>query len=104
MTETTHTPGPWYMEAEAYDSHYQISDDCCTTIAQVEAWDGDNDKEVMGQAKANARLIAAAPELLRVLENLADQADEDCPQENRSRHFADALETARDFIAKSKAA
>jgi hypothetical protein len=72
MSDLKHTPGPWFMEAEPYDSYYQISDDFSTTLAQVEAWDGDNDEEVMGEAKANARLIAAAPELLQALEGMLE--------------------------------
>lgn len=48
-------------------------------------------------------LMHAAPALLEALKSLADQADEDCPVEHRSRHFIEALETARDLIAKTKA-
>ncbi len=43
----------------------------------------------------------AAPKLLTALESLADQADEDCPEEHRSRHFKDALEDARATIAEA---
>jgi hypothetical protein len=43
-------------------------------------------------------------ELLDALKSLADQADEDCPTEYRSRHFREALQIARDIIAKTKAA
>jgi hypothetical protein len=46
----------------------------------------------------------AARKLLAALESLADQADEDCPEEHRSRHFRDALEEARDAIADAEAA
>jgi hypothetical protein len=67
MTNITYSPGPWFTESEPYDSYYQISDDLGTSLAQVEAWDGDKDEEVMREAKANARLIAAAPELLEAL-------------------------------------
>ena len=43
-------------------------------------------------------------EWLACLEYLADQADEDCPPESRTRHFIEALEDARDLIARVKAA
>jgi hypothetical protein len=46
----------------------------------------------------------AAPALLAALEALADQTDEDCPGEYRSRHFTEALEEARDAVATAKAA
>jgi hypothetical protein len=46
----------------------------------------------------------AVPGLLEALETLADQADEDCPREHRTRHFTDALEDARNIIASAKSA
>ena len=52
----------------------------------------------------NERVCKAAPELLAALKSLADQADEDCPLEYRSRHFIEALETARAIVATSNAA
>jgi hypothetical protein len=35
---------------------------------------------------------------LELLDELFQQADEDCPQENRSRHFVDTLEETEDFL------
>lgn len=49
------------------------------------------------------RLRKAAPELLEALQTLADQVDEDCPAEYRSRHFTEALETAYAVIDKATA-
>jgi hypothetical protein len=54
--------------------------------------------------KDGIRPNPTAPETLKALEYLADQADEDCPAVYRSRHFIEALETARDIIAQTKAA
>ena len=48
-----------------------------------------------------ARLQIAAPALLEALIDLAEQADEDCPAEHRSRHFAAALEQAKAVIAEA---
>jgi len=45
------------------------------------------------------RLRKAASELLEALQTLAEQTDEDCPAEYRTRHFTDALEHARAVIA-----
>jgi hypothetical protein len=53
---------------------------------------------------AAERIRKAAHKLLAALESLADQADEDCPEEHRSRHFKDALDEARAAIAEAKAA
>jgi hypothetical protein len=100
-----HSPAPW---------HYRVSTNCpdvweitapfCESpLAEVPRWqdeDGNDSKE----AEANATLMTIAPALLAALESLADQADEDCPVVYRSRHFIEALETARDIIAQTKAA
>ncbi len=63
-----HTPGPWYMEANEAELYYEVNGETQKMIAIGTAkdespilayvpttWDED---------KANARLIAAAPELL----------------------------------------
>ena len=49
------------------------------------------------------RLRKIAPELLQALQTLAEQADEDCPAHYRSRHFAEALETAYAIISRARA-
>lgn len=56
MTETKHTPGPWVKIGKSIGVEYG-------EIAT--AWDLD------GKQQANALLIAAAPELLDVLKELA---------------------------------
>lgn len=56
MNETKHTPGPWKIQ-EAFN---RIETDR-EIIATVDGWE-------LGNGKANARLIAAAPELLQALE------------------------------------
>jgi hypothetical protein len=99
MTDLKHSPGPWFMEAETYDSYYEISDDFGTALAKVEAWDGDNDEEVMGEAKANARLIANAPELLESLIELIAFVDD----RGEWTEFEPFIK-ARAVIAKAKAA
>jgi hypothetical protein len=47
---------------------------------------------------ALVRLATAAPRLLESLRSLAEQADEDCPPEHRTRHFTDAIEQAHTVI------
>ena len=49
------------------------------------------------------RLRKAVPVLLEALQTLAEQADEDCPAEYRTRHFADALQQAHAVIAEATA-
>ena len=57
-----------------------------------------------GVSPTDAPPVETAPDVLQALESLADQADEDCPAEYRSRHFIEALADARDIIAKVNAA
>lgn len=56
-----HTPGPWFTEATSTIGHHYIVDSEGFTIATPSP---------MGQA--NARLIAAAPELLSALRQLME--------------------------------
>ena len=74
-----HTPGPWSVRRWSWPTevtgsiHQVISADRFPT-AFVPAWDEPNPGEVEAseEAKANARLIAAAPELLEALERIAN--------------------------------
>lgn len=73
--KTTHTPGPWtarkidyhvtiFTEAINYDN-YQI----------CEVWNGgpkEGNEELQKECNANADLIAAAPDLLKALEDLIE--------------------------------
>ena len=67
MTDTQHTPGPWQIWAEIT----AISRNPCTghTISR-----GDDVFicDAVGTSAADARLIAAAPELLAALQAVAD--------------------------------
>lgn len=70
---TKHTPGPWWVDdngcvAAGHGDTYE-------TIAIMHDWQGDSERE------ANARLIAAAPELLEALRAVLDEIDEnECGQ------------------------
>jgi hypothetical protein len=64
MTQTQHTPGPWSVyEGQAFDLERQIviSDETATKV--LAAIDHDTDED-----EANARLMAAAPQLLEACE------------------------------------
>jgi hypothetical protein len=58
-----HTQGPWKFEASTKTIR---SEPANYWLATMDSWDGAVDHE------ANARLIAAAPELLEALERLLD--------------------------------
>jgi hypothetical protein len=64
-----HTPGPWIVkENRAYKTSWLIYDPEGNQLAQVANW---QDKTFNCDAEINARLIAAAPDLLEALHLLA---------------------------------
>ncbi len=60
MSKPKHTPGPWY-----FDGLYVLQVDRATVIAEI-----NHGAMTDIQCKANARLIAAAPEMLGALESV----------------------------------
>ena len=70
-TSSAHIPGPWHVttcKAPAVyggEKHFAIIDDPDTGYGIIIA-----DLETMPEAEANARLMAAAPELLAALETV----------------------------------
>lgn len=61
-----HTPGPWDVTPSGfhvYDAHGSVTADCAQP-----------DVRRLEERKANARLIAAAPELLAMVERMTDAA------------------------------
>lgn len=109
VTPETHTPGPWTAQGEFVDP---------TPVNAVVASDGDGFHSIARTfgppAKANARLIAAAPDLLEALKN-AQSALALAIRANLSRDLYDSedeynaavrahpvLADARDAIAKAE--
>lgn len=70
-TQPTHTPGPWNAEG------FEITCDRWSTLATVDRGATDMDDNVImdSEAEANARLIAAAPEMLETLKLLTARID-----------------------------
>jgi len=94
MTYTTqHTPGPW--EASQY-SQWAISSDN-GHIAKVYGADGTH--QTPEQARANAHLIAAAPELLAALEAAKAYMEDPYPDGDDLSHV---LTRAGAAIAKAR--
>lgn len=102
MSETKHTPGPWYKDicgriwrrhpSDLYEYGGGVAGD--KPIATV--WRGWYGEEEAGfPLEANARLIAAAPELLEACEGLLGLAE-------RDGWLHIAVNAARDAIAKAK--
>lgn len=65
-----HTPGPWAVIHDSYCGHYQI-ESTGEAIAQVFYVDNAPDE----RGRADARLIAAAPELLEALDKVQKTMD-----------------------------
>jgi hypothetical protein len=88
---TKHTPGPWFYYVTPSGVRYKVHGPTVDYfICDVK---GSNDL-------ANARLIAAAPELLEALEKLADQAASNNDYDS-DRGLQAAVEQARTIISKA---
>ena len=89
MTKPKHTPGPWDIRSPDKFETDQIEDRLIITedsqhVAQTYQYRNDDNHAADGAALANARLIAAAPDLLNVCKdavayfksrNLGEMAD-----------------------------
>jgi hypothetical protein len=90
-----HTPGPWEVDAE--DSHKVASEDYGTI-----AWTPNEPAEmppIMAEMRANARLIAAAPDLLKALRYLLGGV---LDTEEQGVGLPTAVSRARAAIAKAE--
>ena len=93
-TQAKHTPGPWYVTGSCQDGT-MITDD---TGDQIANWPSCPACRKM----PNARLIAAAPELLVACENLIQACDcEDLNPTEAFGWYTKALLEARAAIAKA---
>lgn len=94
-----HSLAPW-KTAIAFDRAYirNIKDAQGEIIAQIPDWD-----DGLEETTANARLMAAAPDLLTALEHLYHAAEEQFDQsETEEGSFnSEALERARTAMAKA---
>lgn len=88
-----HTPGPWTANKPTRDNGRAEIHAGCMLVAQAFNWmlDAEGDE----QCWADARLIAAAPDLLEALERLLADADV------RDAAEAGALKQARAAITKA---
>lgn len=67
-TQQTHTPGPWHV-AYYGESERQIIKRGSLSLAELLTWSSGPESKT--QVEANARLMAAAPDLLRALEKIS---------------------------------
>jgi hypothetical protein len=93
---TNHTPGPWRYKPHSVDSNYML------IFCSADPSEGDNLRGYCGEA--NARLIAAAPDLLEALQSMCEYTAELNPSQGFDGHDADAVNKARAAIAKATGA
>lgn len=91
--KTQHTPGPWHVGIKQAEKI--VYDSTGWAVANATVYHGENDAE---QVKANARLIAAAPELLDALQTAAMAL---IGYTHRNEIIENALDSARAAIAKA---
>lgn len=76
-SNSKHTPGPWFCDSADVEGAERAAVRACDGALVAVAWAGERDDVgVIGEAEqdANAALIAAAPDLLAALRDLANQA------------------------------
>lgn len=78
MTEAKHTPGPWNVSP--YGVGFEIDAANGQSIAQAQQIAQTKKPEDHNERKANARLIAAAPELLEALQVAVEAMEQDWHQ------------------------
>jgi hypothetical protein len=72
-TKAVHTPGPYFYQRDSEGCNdlwlilAQVDD---TAIAYIPFWDGDDDPADIAKKEANARLLAAAPDMFEALKSL----------------------------------
>jgi len=101
-TKSKHTPGPWEYRPNKYDDWGVVRSADGLPVAQacVGRWYKDFDAHRVNKTdpgEANARLIAAAPDLLDALEMLISNHD-NCGQPR----MLNVIPAARAAIAKAK--
>jgi hypothetical protein len=73
MTHNDHTPGPWHACRVTPNGTVHVRDDSNNVPAIAVCLDA------RGRREANARLIAAAPELLSALQRVKDATPQERP-------------------------
>lgn len=91
-----HTPGPWEITVNNYD-HYGIHQAGMNGMAII--WINKQHSEM---DDANARLIAAAPELLEALRQAADELDAIMNQKGHTAKTRAIRDTSYAAIAKAQ--
>ncbi len=102
-----HTPGPWFVGREDYDDWGIIRAACdmnpvacakCEARIPFDARSGPCPRPCPAEVAANARLIAAAPTMLDLLEQVYCQAGNSAPAERRHALTPRTRDGIRDLL------
>ena len=96
MSAPAFTPGPWqYLRSPSGPIRVGPSHNCTVAVAPFPP---------TGDQEANARLIAAAPELFDALNALVNAVSPDDNDKSCEPYFRPALKAARTALAKAQGA
>lgn len=101
---TKHTPGPWSQSHRKSGNGYSTTEVYCAagqTIATLAWYPVPTPTGTTTSREANARLIAAAPDLLAALQDLFGAELEKCMAFDGHDDQMEAVERARAAIAKA---
>jgi len=101
VSETKHTPGKWFQTPDGFRVFSENPIDALDIT--IIAYTAHNVKERTEEARANARLIAAAPDLLVALEAVTSQLRRHFDQEFVLDGDEAAVIQAKAALAKVKA-
>ena len=97
----SHTPGPWVIDYEGTTGHIKafVRDKTPTVCKYGTDYRGERHSalELQHQDAANARLIAAAPDLLAAAEKVIA-----CGALPRERHLCEAIRELENAVKKAK--
>lgn len=106
--QTQHTPGPWYVFHSAYRGRFDDDGPGAFSIGDAPTARSANIlcsryewPERAEEMKANAHLMAAAPDLLEALQNIAEYWNQDQNEAAMADACWHAIHTARAAIAKA---
>lgn len=95
MSKTKHTPGPWKVgEENEFEAYEFVS---ITTESGVQIGDVSSDGCVDDETHANARLIAAAPDMLAALKQIESEM-----RAGLGSSYGETREAVRRAIAKAE--
>jgi hypothetical protein len=98
QTEAKHTPGPWHVNTQpTYEGGHTIASASGLVVVNSVKGYGRTDD----QNEANARLIAAAPELLTALQSLTLETSHHLQSNDRAQFVENALRNAMQALAKA---